>query len=76
MLCLGADDAEVRAGPRPSAGSPTSCAATASPAQPVVHETLERWQDAGAEKVYLQILDLADLEHLQMIADSVGPAFA
>lgn len=30
--------------------------------------TLQRWQDAGAERVYLQVLDLADLDHLETLA--------
>ena len=38
--------------------------------------TLQKWESAGAQRVYLQILDLSDLDHLQMIADSVSPAFA
>jgi F420-dependent oxidoreductase-like protein len=31
-------------------------------------ETLERWQDAGAERIYLQVLDLTDLDHLDVLA--------
>jgi F420-dependent oxidoreductase-like protein len=31
-------------------------------------ETIERWQEAGAERLYLQILDLPDLDHLDLIA--------
>jgi F420-dependent oxidoreductase-like protein len=30
--------------------------------------TIERWQAAGAERLYLQVLDLADLDHLDLIA--------
>ena len=30
--------------------------------------TLQRWQDAGADRLYLQVLDLDDLEHLDVIA--------
>jgi alkanesulfonate monooxygenase SsuD/methylene tetrahydromethanopterin reductase-like flavin-dependent oxidoreductase (luciferase family) len=29
---------------------------------------LQRWQDAGADRIYLQVLDLADLDHLDTIA--------
>jgi F420-dependent oxidoreductase-like protein len=35
--------------------------------------TLRKWQDAGAERIYLQILDLADLDHLDLIASEVAP---
>lgn len=31
-------------------------------------ETLARWHDAGADRMYLQVLDLADLDHLDVIA--------
>ena len=30
--------------------------------------TIRRWADAGAERIYLQVLDLADLDHLDLIA--------
>ena len=36
--------------------------------------TIRRWRDAGAERVYLQVLDLEDLEHLDLIAREVAPA--
>ena len=29
---------------------------------------MERWWAAGAQRLYLQVLDLADLEHLDAIA--------
>ena len=32
--------------------------------------------DAGAERFYLQILDLSDLDHLDFIADEVAPLLA
>jgi F420-dependent oxidoreductase-like protein len=38
-----------------------------------VAETLRRWRDCGAERVYLQILDIADLDHLELIAREVVP---
>jgi F420-dependent oxidoreductase-like protein len=31
-------------------------------------EILERWREAGCTRVYLQVLDLADLDHLELIA--------
>jgi F420-dependent oxidoreductase-like protein len=33
--------------------------------------TMQRWQDAGAERLYLQVLDLSDLDHLDLIAASI-----
>ncbi len=43
-----------------------------TPAQ--VRDELAAWRDAGAQRVYLQILDLADLEHLELIAAEVVTA--
>ena len=36
-------------------------------------EELRRWIDAGVDRIYLQILDLADLEHLDVLATEVAP---
>ena len=74
VACVGADDAEVarRAaaiGREPDelrengvAGTPDEAAAS-----------MRRCIDAGAERIYLQILDLADLDHLDLIAEQVVP---
>lgn len=74
VACVGADDAEVarRAaaiGRDPAelrengiAGTPDQAAAS-----------MQRCIDAGAERIYLQILDLADLDHLDVIAEQVVP---
>jgi F420-dependent oxidoreductase-like protein len=71
VVCAGADEAEVarRAaaiGREPGelrengvAGTPDEVAAT-----------LHRWAEAGAERIYLQVLDLSDLDHLDLIADT------
>lgn len=39
-----------------------------------VAQRLNEWRAAGAEACYLQILDLADLEHLELIAAEVMPS--
>jgi alkanesulfonate monooxygenase SsuD/methylene tetrahydromethanopterin reductase-like flavin-dependent oxidoreductase (luciferase family) len=74
VVCVGRDEAEVarRAaaiGREPDelrtngvAGTPEQAAAT-----------IRRWRDAGAERIYLQVLDLADLDHLDLIAAEVVP---
>ena len=70
VLCLGADDAEVARRAKAIGREPDELRKNGVAGTPVeVRETLERWQDAGAEKVYLQVLDLADLEHLDAVAD-------
>jgi len=41
-----------------------------------VHEvaaTIRRWHDAGAQRMYLQVLDLDDHDHLDLIATEVAP---
>jgi alkanesulfonate monooxygenase len=38
--------------------------------------TLRRWIDAGVDRIYLQLLDLADLEHLDVFATEVAPQLA
>ncbi|CAN5650374.1 LLM class F420-dependent oxidoreductase [soil metagenome] len=69
VVCVGEDDAEVERraaaiGREPDelrehgvAGTPDEVAAT-----------LERWWAAGAQRLYLQVLDLSDLDHLDAIA--------
>jgi F420-dependent oxidoreductase-like protein len=39
-----------------------------------VVDTLGRYADAGMERIYLQVLDLHDLDHLRLIAAEVAPA--
>lgn len=46
--------------------------AAGTPAEVV--ETLERFAAAGAATTYLQVLDLADLDHLALLAQEVQPA--
>jgi F420-dependent oxidoreductase-like protein len=71
-VVIGADDAEYRrrsaaidrdpdeARDRRIAGAINEAAAA-----------LESWQQAGADRLYLQVLDLGDLEHLDVIASTV-----
>jgi alkanesulfonate monooxygenase SsuD/methylene tetrahydromethanopterin reductase-like flavin-dependent oxidoreductase (luciferase family) len=44
-----------------------------TPAQVV--ERLSQYAEAGATHQYLQIMDLADLDHLELIASEVLPHF-
>ena len=36
-------------------------------------ERLREWSATGAERVYLQVLDLSDLDHLDLVASEVMP---
>jgi hypothetical protein len=38
-----------------------------------VVDILGRYMEAGAERFYLQILDLSDLDHLDLVAAEVAP---
>jgi F420-dependent oxidoreductase-like protein len=60
---IGQDPAQLRQ--KGAAGSAEETAAT-----------IRRYVDAGAERVYLQILDLSDLEHVEFIAGEVAPLLA
>ncbi|GAB3211858.1 LLM class F420-dependent oxidoreductase [Marinactinospora thermotolerans] len=44
---------------------------TGSPAEIV--EKIGRFAEIGAERMYLQVLDLSDLDHLELIASQVAP---
>lgn len=39
-----------------------------------VVETLGRYRDAGAQRAYLQLLDLDDLDHIRLLGEAVMPA--
>lgn len=74
VLCAGADESEVarRAAAigrevdelrqNGLAGSPDE-----------VLDKLSTYADAGTERVYLQVLDLADLDHLRLVAEEILP---
>lgn len=74
VVCVGADEAEVerRAAAigrekdelreNGVAGTPEEAVAT-----------LQAYAEVGVERAYLQVLDLADLEHLRLIAAEVAP---
>jgi alkanesulfonate monooxygenase SsuD/methylene tetrahydromethanopterin reductase-like flavin-dependent oxidoreductase (luciferase family) len=36
-----------------------------------IRDRLGQWADAGAQRVYLQVLDLADLDHIALLADEL-----
>lgn len=73
VVCCGENDAEVRrraaAIGRESDELRTNGAA-GTPSE--VAETLGRWAEAGAERIYLQVLDLGDLEHLDLMAQTIA----
>lgn len=77
VVCVGADEAEVQRRAAAIGREPAELrenGAAGTPAE--VAETLRRWRDGGAERLYLQVLDLADLDHLDLIASEVAPLLA
>ena len=45
---------------------------TGTPAEVV--DQLGRWAEAGTQRCYLQVLDLADLDHIALLGAEVLPA--
>jgi F420-dependent oxidoreductase-like protein len=75
VLCCGESDAELerRAASigRALDGDLRQNGAAGSPAE--VLETLATFAEAGAQRVYLQVLDLHDLDHLSLVGERVLP---
>jgi alkanesulfonate monooxygenase SsuD/methylene tetrahydromethanopterin reductase-like flavin-dependent oxidoreductase (luciferase family) len=74
VICCGKDEAEfarraAAIGREPAELRENGAAGTVDE----VVATLTRWRDAGAQRMYLQVLDLSDLEHLELIAAEAAP---
>ena len=77
VACVGADDAEVARRAAAIGRDPAEVKENGIGGTPdEAAATMRRWIDAGAERIYLQILDLADLDHLDLIAEQVAPQLA
>ncbi|HYF47321.1 MAG TPA: LLM class F420-dependent oxidoreductase [Acidimicrobiales bacterium] len=75
VVACGSDDAEFRRRAEAIGRDPDDLrenAAGGTVAQ--VRDTLGRWAEAGAERVYLQVLDLDDLDHIRLLGAEVLPA--
>jgi F420-dependent oxidoreductase-like protein len=73
VLCCGADEAEFRTRAAAIGRAPEELREHgAAGLVPEVAATLDRWQQAGAERLYLQVLDLSDLEQLELVAAEVA----
>ena len=74
VVCCGDDDATIArraAAMGWSVGDLETYGACGTPTQ--VAERIAQWRDAGASRVYLQILDLSDLDHLRLMSREVAP---
>ncbi|MGY1603348.1 LLM class F420-dependent oxidoreductase [Geodermatophilus sp. SYSU D00815] len=73
-VSVGKDDAEVARRAEAIGRTPGEWGAAdvgGTPAQVV--DVLGRYAEAGASRIYLQVLDLSDLDHLDLIAAEVAP---
>jgi F420-dependent oxidoreductase-like protein len=75
VLCAGRDDAEVRRRAAAIGREPEELRARglAGTADEVV-DKIGRFAEAGVERLYLQVLDLSDLDHLEFVAAQVAPS--
>jgi F420-dependent oxidoreductase-like protein len=74
VLCCGRDEAEfarraAAIGRQPDELRANGAAGTVAE----VVETLRTFGTAGAQRIYLQVLDLHDLDHLRLVAEDVAP---
>ena len=74
VVCCGADEDEYRRRADSIGRAPDELRENGAAGLPNdVVETLARFGEAGAETVYLQLLDLDDLDHLRLLAAEVMP---
>jgi F420-dependent oxidoreductase-like protein len=74
VACCGADESEVERraaaiGREPGELRENGLAGTVDE----VAERIRSWAELGADRIYLQVLDLSDLDHLDLIASEVAP---
>jgi F420-dependent oxidoreductase-like protein len=69
VVCIGRDEAELARRAAAIDRQPDELRVNGVAGTPdEARATLGRWAEAGAERMYLQVLDLSDLEHLEAIA--------
>ena len=74
MVCCGKDEAEFRRRAAAIGWEPDTVRQTALGGTPgEVAAKIAEFAEIGAERVYLQVLDLGDLDHLALIASDVAP---
>jgi len=74
VLCVGRDERELARRAAAIGQDLADLRATGAAGTPQeVVETLGRYAEAGSSRAYLQVLDLADLDHLDLVAAEVMP---
>jgi F420-dependent oxidoreductase-like protein len=77
VLCCGADEAEYTRRAAAIGRDPAELRQHGAAGTPEeVAARLRAYRDAGAARMYLQVLDLDDLDHLRLVAESVVPQLA
>ncbi|MFL6126837.1 LLM class F420-dependent oxidoreductase [Actinophytocola sp.] len=72
--CVGKDDADVARRAAATGRGVEDLRANGAAGTPAeVVEKLSRFAEAGASRVYLQLLDMTDLDHVDLIASEVRP---
>ncbi|MEU8389908.1 LLM class F420-dependent oxidoreductase [Micromonospora sp. NPDC048842] len=72
VLCCGRDDAEVARRAAAIGREPDELRANGLAGTPAeVLDTIGRYAEIGSERFYLQVLDLSDLDHLELVASEV-----
>jgi F420-dependent oxidoreductase-like protein len=73
-VCVGVDEADVRRRLRtlgPPVGAIPDQGMTGSPSH--VAERLAEWANAGADRIYIHLLDVDDVEHIRLLGEEVAP---
>jgi F420-dependent oxidoreductase-like protein len=72
VACVGDNEAEVERRAAAIGREPAELRENGVAGRPTeVRAAIDRWSAAGAERMYLQVLDLDDLDHLDAIASAV-----
>ncbi|GAB3860869.1 hypothetical protein GCM10029963_64490 [Micromonospora andamanensis] len=72
VLCCGKDDAEVARRAAAIGREPDELRANGLAGTPAeVIDTIGRYAEVGSQRLYLQVLDLTDLDHLDLVATEV-----
>ena len=73
VVCVGTDETEYARRAEAIGREPDELRANGVAGTPEqARETLAAYAEVGSERVYLQVLDLADLDHLRLIADELA----
>jgi alkanesulfonate monooxygenase len=74
VLCCGENEAEFERRAAAIGREPAELRRSSAAGTPdEVAATLRAWNAAGADRVYVQMLDLSDLDHLDLVAERVAP---